>query len=110
MFLCQRGSQGGYSTVKAVLMQGHRIHVPFHQDQVAQTALFGQIQGKQIFPFVEYHGFRGIEVFGGGIIHDTTAKADHIAPDINNRKHQPVAETVVDIALLPGNRGQAGLL
>ena len=60
VLLRQGGAQGGHRTVKAVLVQGNGIHIPLHQNQVAQLGFLGNIQGEQVFALVENDGFRGI--------------------------------------------------
>lgn len=56
----------------------------------------------QLAPFVKQRGFGGVEVFGLFIPKDAPAKADALAFDIANREHDPVAKTVVALALVFG--------
>ena len=95
MLFRQGRTQGRNRTVKAVLVQGNGIHIPLHQDHITQFCLFCNVQSKQIFPLVENHGLRRIQVLWLRIIHDPAAKPDHIAANINNRKHQAVPEPVI---------------
>ena len=53
VFLRQGSAQGGNRTVKAVLVEGNGIHIPFHQNQIPKSGFLGKIQGKQILPLVE---------------------------------------------------------
>ena len=100
VLLGQAGAKRRHGAVKAVLVQGNGIHIPLHQNQVAQLAFLCQIQGEEVLPFIKDDGFGGIEILGSGVVHHTAAKANHIPPDIDNGKHQPVAEAVVDSAAL----------
>ena len=43
------------------------------------------------------------------VVHDPAAEADDIAPDVDDRKHQPVPEPVKEIAVFSGDRHQAGV-
>ena len=110
MFLCQGGSQRGHSAVEAILVQGNGIHIALHQDQRAKLGLLRHIQGKQVLPLVKNLCFRGIQVFGRGIVHNPAAKADDVAPDIDDGEHEPVAEPVVKIPVFLGDRYQASSL
>ena len=60
VLLRQGGAQGCHRAVKAVLVQGNGVHIPLHQNQVAQLGFLGNIQGEQVFALVENDGFRGI--------------------------------------------------
>ena len=93
-------------------MQGDGIHIALHQDQVSQFTFLRQIQGKQVFSFVENQGFRGVQIFGRRLVliaHDPSAKTNHIPPDIDDGKHQPVTETVEQIPVFSGNGHQSGI-
>ena len=92
-------------------MQGNSVHIALYQDQEALLAFFRIIQRKQVFSLVKNKCFRRIQVFGraGITIHDPPAKSNDISTHINNREHQPVAKTVKQIPIFPGNRNQAGV-
>ena len=90
-------------------MQGNGIHVALHQNKIAKLAFFRQVQGKEVFSLVENQGFRGVQVLGSiliGVIHDSTAEADDISPDIDDGEHQPIPEPVEKVPVLLGNRYQ----
>ena len=110
MLLGQGGAQRGHSAVEAILVQGNGIHIALHQDQIAKLGLLRHIQGKQVLPLVKNLRFRGIQVFGRGIVHNPAAKADDVAPDIDDGEHEPVAEPVVKIPVFLGDRHQASSL
>ena len=80
-------------------MQRHHIDVALHQNDIGLLGLFRKVHTKEIFPLVEDQGLVGVEILGLGVIQHPAAKADHIAPDIENGEHQPVAETVVNSAV-----------
>jgi len=52
-------------------------------------------QAVQFTPLAENRGFRRIQVFGFVVAQHPPAKADAFALDVADRKHDPVAETVV---------------
>ena len=82
----------------------NNIDIALDQDEIVLFGLFGQVHTKQIFPLIEDYGFVGVEILGLGIVQHTAAKANHIAPHINDGEHQAVAETVVDSAVLLTNQ------
>ena len=53
-------AQRGNGTVKAILVQGDGVHIAFHEDEIAQLALFRQVQAKEVFPLIENKGLRGV--------------------------------------------------
>ena len=81
-------------------MQGDGIQIPFCHDDPALGALFCDVQGEEVFPFVENRSFGRVQVFWFAVIHDAPAEADHIAPYIDDREHETVAEAVIDITFL----------
>ena len=96
LLLGQTGAQRGDGIVKSELVQGHHIHIALHQDQVIFFCFLSKIEAKKVLSLVENNGFRGIQILGRIIIllDDPAAKADHIAPDIDDGEHEPVPETV----------------
>ena len=92
-------------------MQRNHVDIAFHQDDVIQFGLFRKIQAKQILSLIENNGFRRVQILGRIIIFfdDTAAKADHIAPDIDDGEHESVTKTIEQIAVFLGYRHKTGL-
>ena len=94
-------------------MQRHHVQIALAQDHVGSFRLFGQIQPVQHPPLAVYRRFGAVHVFRLRFVDDTAAEAHHVAPHINDRQHQPVAELIVKPAGLVGHdqsRGQQLLL
>ena len=96
LLLCQRRAHAGHRVVKARLMQRHHVQIALAQDDVGALGLFGQIQAVE-HPALAVGGrVGGVHVFRLGVVDDPAAEAHHVAPHIDDRQHQPVAELVVD--------------
>ena len=104
----ERGAQRGHSTVKACLVKGDSVHIPFGENDPPGLGGLGNIQGKDVPAFVVYRCVRGVEVFGGGIVHYPAAKANDVSTDVNDGEHDPIAESVIDAAVLVVD-GQTGV-
>ena len=100
MLLRQRGAERRDRAVKAVLVQRDGVHVALGEDDPSLLAFFRNVQGEEIFPFVEDDRLGRIEIFGRRVVHHAPAEADDVAAHIDDREHQPVAEAVVNAALL----------
>ena len=100
----QGGAQRGHRAVKPRLMQGDGVHIPLGEDDLSRLGLFGDVQGKHVAAFVVHRGVRGVEVFGGGVIHHPAAEANDVAAGVDDGEHHPVAEAVVDPAVLVAHR------
>ena len=96
----QGGAKRGHRAVKARLMEGDGIHIPLRQDDPACLGLFGDVQGEHVAALVVHRGVRGVEVLGGGVVHHPATEADDLAPDVDDREHDPVPEPVIDPAVL----------
>ena len=96
MFFRQRSTQGSYGAVKTILVQGNGVHITFHQDEIPQLALLGQVQTEEVFAFIENESLRRVQILGGGIVHHSAAETDDIAPGIDDGEHEPVAEPIVN--------------
>ena len=85
-------------------MQRHHVQVAFAQDDVGAFRFLRQIQPVQHPPFTERHRLGGIHVLWRGIVDHAAAEAHHVAPAVDDRQHQTVAELVVNAAVFPGCR------
>ena len=59
-----------------------------------------QIERKQVAAFMKNRRFRRVKVFRLGIIHDAPAERNHLSAHVDNRKHDAVTETVVNVSPL----------
>ena len=100
----QGGAKRGHRAVKARLMEGDGIHIPLRQDDPARLGLFGDVQGEHVAALVVHGGVRGVEVLGCGVVHHPAAEADDLAPDVDDREHDPIPEAVIDPAVLIAHR------
>jgi hypothetical protein len=57
----------------------------------------------QLAAFREQGRFRRVEVLGLALAQHAAAEADHLAPAVVDREHDPVAKTVVSLAAFPGD-------
>ena len=104
MLLRQGRAERSDRAVEAVLVERNCVHVALGQDDSSLLALSGNIEGEKIFSFVENQRLRGIQVFGRRIVHHAPAEADDVAADIDDRKHEPVAEAVIHAAVFARDR------
>ena len=109
MLLGQRGAEGGYGAVKAVLVQRNGVHVALREDDKALLTLFDDIHGEKVSSFIKNNCLRGIKILGRGVVHDPSAEADDVAPDVDDGKHQAVAEAVIEGAFFLVFQHQTGL-
>ena len=100
----QRGPQAGHRAVKPGLVEGNGVHIPLCQDDPAQLGVFGQVQGEEVAALVEHRRVRGVEILGGSLPQHPSAKADDIPPQVDDGKHHPIAEAVIDAPLLVAHR------
>ena len=108
MILGQRGTERGYGTVKARLVQGDGVHIPLRQNQSARLGALGQVQGEQVFAFVVDRCIRRVQILGCGVVQHPSAEADDIPPHVNDGEHDPAPEAVINGAFLTLHR-QAGV-
>ena len=94
------GAQRGHRAVKPRLVQGDGVHIPLGEDDTPRLGLFGDVQGEHVAALVVHRGVRGVQVLGGGVVHHPTAEADDLPTDVDDGEHDPVAEPVVDAAIL----------
>ena len=91
------GPQRGHRVGKAQLRQRHHIHIAFGDQHIALFAQ-GVACFKQAIEFAalaEHGRFRRVQVFGLVVAQHTPTKADALALDVADGKHDPVAEAVV---------------
>ena len=100
----QGGAKRGHRAVKARLVEGDGVHIPLRQDDPARLGLFGDVQGEHVAALVVHGGVRGVEVLGCGVVHHPAAEADDLAPDVDDREHDPIPEAVIDPAVLIAHR------
>ena len=100
LFIGQRGTKARNRRVESGLMQRNDIHIPFRKDKVITFCLSRQIERKQVAAFMKNRRFRRVKVFRLGIIHDAPAERNHLSAHVDNRKHDAVTETVVNVSPL----------
>ena len=81
-------------------MEGDDIQVSLAEDDVRPLGLLGQVQPVEDPAFAVHRGFRRVHIFGLGLVQYPAAEGHHVAPGIDNREHEAVAELVVKPALL----------
>ena len=93
------------ASFESVPPEGQEIHVPFDDDgPTAPTHRFrGCVKPIEDLPLVEESGFRGVHVLGLGIIEHPAAEPENAAPDVEDREHDPVSETIIVAAVFPGD-------
>ena len=106
LLLSQRRTHGGHGIVEPCLVQGHHVQIALAQDDVGPLGLFGQVQAVQHPPLAVCKGLGGVHILGLGLVQHPAAEADHVAPDVDDRQDQPVAELVVKMSVLSAD-GQA---
>ena len=89
-------------------MQRHHIKVAFAQDHVGTLGLFRQIQAVQHPALAVHRRFGAVHVFRLRLVNNAAAEAHHIAPHVDDRQHQPVAELIVKAAALVGHDQSGG--
>ena len=94
-------AQRGHGVGKAQLGQRHHVHVAFGDQCVALFAdrVARLEQAVQFASLVEHRGLGGVEVLGLVVPQDAAAKANALALDVADGEHDPVAETVVALAV-----------
>ena len=102
----QRRAHGGHGVVEPRLVQGHHVQVALAQDDIGPLGLFGQVQSVQHPALAVCKGFGGVHILGLGLVQHPAAEAHHVAPHVDHRQDQPVAELVVYVPVLSAD-GQA---
>ena len=84
------------------MRQSHHIHIPFNHQHSWWIAvgLFELVETKQFLALVEDGRLGRVEVFGGSITRHPSTETDDPAATIPDRKHDPVAESVIATALI----------
>ena len=102
-------AQRGHGVAKAELCQGHHVHVAFGHQGVAGLADGGARleQAVQFAALVEHRRFGGVEVLGFFVAQHAPAKADALALDVADGKHDAITEAVVALAILLADDHQA---
>ena len=97
-----RGAQRGHGIVDVVLRQRHDVHIPFDNQQTRWfgIVLLRFIQAIQLTAFMEYVGFRGVQILRQGIAQHSSAKPNYPASLIADGEHHPFAEAVVTAPLI----------
>ena len=88
--------------IDAVARQRDNIHVTLDHDQVLDVPqrLPRFVQPVEFPALVKQYGLRRVQVFGLAIAESSAAESDRPAPRITDRKHDPVPETVVVLAIV----------
>ena len=94
----QGGAAGGHSVFKARCMDGDGVHIPFSEDQFPLPRRLGKAKGKEAAAFFIHHRVVGVQILGLAVIQHPAAEGDDVAPNVDDRKHHPVAEAVVQPA------------
>jgi hypothetical protein len=71
---------------------------------VVRVVLLRFIQAIQLTAFMEYVGFRGVQILRQGIAQHSSAKPNHPASLIADGEHHPFAEAVVTASLIVGDQ------
>ena len=95
----QRRAHGGHGVVEARLMQRHDVQVALAEDDVGPLGLFGQIQAVEHPALGVDRRLRRVHILGLGLVQHPAAEGHHVAPGVDHRQHQPVAELVVEAAV-----------
>jgi hypothetical protein len=108
----QRGAEGGHGPLDAVLARHDDVGIALHQVEamVGGGRLLREVQAVEPAPLAEERGLRRVQVLRFGAVERAGAEADHLAPRVDDREHQPVAEPVVVARPLLAPDRQAGLL
>ena len=96
----QRRTHGGHGVVKSRLMQRHHVQIALAEDDVGALRLFRQIQPVEDAALAVCNGLGGVHVLRLGVVDDAAAEAHHVAPRVDDRQHQTVAELVVQPPVL----------
>ena len=93
------------------LIETNDIHVSFDQDGVALFLDLGlrQVEPVQIALLFEDEGLLRVEVFGGVTDDGTASEPDHFPHRVEDGKHYPAPEFIVQPAVLRGSGTQAQL-
>jgi hypothetical protein len=96
-----RRAERGHGVFDAVLGQGDHVHVALdhHDPAGVPDRVACKIEAVELTSLGEDGSFRGVEVLGLALAEHTTAETDHPAAAVVNGKHDPVAETVVALAV-----------
>ena len=108
LLLGQRRAHAGHRVVEPRLMQRHHVQVTLAQDHVGPLGLFGQVQAVEHPAFAVRHRFGGVHVFRLRLVDHAAAEAHHVAPHVDDRQHQPVAELIVQSAVFPVDHQPGG--
>ena len=85
-------------------MEGDGVHIALGKNDPSQPGLLGDVECEKIAALVIDNGIRRVEIFGRAIVQHPAAKPDDVAPDINDGKHHPAPEAVVNPPLLAVHR------
>ena len=92
LFGCDRRSERCHGIRHTGGMNGNDIHITFTENQPLGTGMLGVVERKQRSALFEPRSIGGVQIFGLGVIHDTSAERDNLTCDINNRKHHAITE------------------
>src|SRR5947209_3185991 len=97
VFRCCRSTEGRNSIIDAVLMQPHRVHVTFDDQQTFEVGAgaTGFEQCIQLASLVEEHRLRRVEVLRLALVEDASAERDDSTSAVPYRKHDAVAKAVI---------------
>ena len=91
----QRRSHRRHGIVEARLMERHDVEVSLAEDDVRPLRLFREVQPVEHTPLAVGQRLGRVHVFRLGLVEHAAAEADNVAPHIDHREHEPVAELVV---------------
>src|SRR5450631_627460 len=79
-------------------MKAHHVHVTFddHQSLEIASRLPCLVQSVELATLVKKRGFRRIQILRFALIDDAPAETDDASARVANRKHQSVAEPIIE--------------
>ena len=83
-------------------MQGDDIDVALAEDEIGPFGLLCQIDAVQVPALAVNDGLRGVHILGLRLVQDPAAEGHHVPLYIDDGKHKPVPEFVIDPPLLIG--------
>ena len=80
-------------------MERHDVEVSLAEDNVRPLRLFREVQPVEHAPLAVGQRLGRVHVFRLGLVEHAAAEADNVAPHVDHREHEPVAELVIQSAL-----------
>ena len=100
LFHGQSCSHGGHGVIEARLMQRYNIQIALAENDVGALGFLGQIQPVEYPAFGVYRRLRGVHILGLRLVQHPAAEGYHVPPCVDHREHEPVAEFIIQAAVL----------